>query len=70
MLTARPFLPLILLSLSLTGVAAAQASDSPLSIERMRARTYPGSALTTRQPLAPGANYQRRVVSYLSLIHI
>ncbi|WP_295814202.1 alpha/beta fold hydrolase [uncultured Deinococcus sp.] len=66
MLTARPFLPLILLSLSLTGVAAAQASDSPLSIERMRARTYPGSALTTRQPLAPGANYQRRVVSYQS----
>lgn len=55
-----------LLMASLGSMACAQASDSPLSIERMRARPYPGSALTTRQTLAPGANYQRRIVSYQS----
>lgn len=44
----------------------AQTENAPLSIERMRARAYPGSALTTRQTLAPGVNYGRRVVSYQS----
>ena len=57
----------IALLLALAGpLAAAQGTDHPLSIERMRARTYPGSALTTRQTLAPGANYTRQVVSYQS----
>ncbi|GGK33497.1 hypothetical protein GCM10008955_29400 [Deinococcus malanensis] len=59
-------LRLLLVLAGLAGGAGAQASESPLSIERMRARTYPGSALTTRQALAPGPNYQRRVVSYQS----
>jgi dipeptidyl aminopeptidase/acylaminoacyl peptidase len=32
----------------------------------MRRRTYPGSAITIEQTLAPGANYSRYVVSYQS----
>lgn len=62
----RSSLFLLLFLAGLGSVASAQATESPLSIERMRARSYPGSALTTRQPLAPGANYQRRIVSYQS----
>ncbi|MCD0161212.1 alpha/beta fold hydrolase [Deinococcus sp. 14RED07] len=62
MLHVRSALLLALLS----PLTAAQTTDHPLSIERMRARTYPGSALTTRQTLSPGANYTRRVVSYQS----
>ncbi|WP_102124962.1 alpha/beta hydrolase family protein [Deinococcus planocerae] len=62
------------LALLLAGLSAApaaqarlaQTENAPLSIERMRARAYPGSALTTRQTLRPGAGYERRVVSYLS----
>ncbi|WP_370657418.1 alpha/beta hydrolase family protein [Deinococcus sp. KNUC1210] len=42
------------------------ASTSSLSIAAMRARSYPGSALTVRQTLSPGSNYQRWVVSYQS----
>jgi len=51
------------------GLAQAQTNESataPLSIERMRSRTYPGSTLTTRQTLQPGATYQRQIVSYQS----
>ena len=58
-----------LLLACLSGAALAQAqpySKEPLSIERMRARSYPGSTLTTRQTLSPGATYARRVVSYQS----
>jgi dipeptidyl aminopeptidase/acylaminoacyl peptidase len=55
------------LLLALLGpMTAAQGTDHPLSIERMRARTYPGSTLTTQQTLSPGVNYTRRVVSYQS----
>lgn len=67
--TMPDLLRLALLLACSTGVAAAQApqnNQEPLSIERMRARSYPGSALTTRQPLSPGANYRRSVVSYQS----
>jgi uncharacterized protein len=39
---------------------------SPLSIESMRARTYPGSDITIEQTLAPGSNYKRYIASYLS----
>ena len=42
------------------------ASTSPLSIETMRARSYPGSALTVRQTLKAASNYSRQVVSYQS----
>ncbi|MBB6100135.1 dipeptidyl aminopeptidase/acylaminoacyl peptidase [Deinobacterium chartae] len=52
----------------LIGPATAQTSDTPhpLSIEAMRARTYPGSALTVERTLNPGSNYRRYVVSYRS----
>nr|WP_229671157.1 alpha/beta fold hydrolase [Deinococcus aquiradiocola] len=53
----------------MTGTAHAAypaPSTSPLSIEAMRARTYPGSALTVRQTLRVGSNYTRQVVSYVS----
>jgi|WetSurMetagenome_2_1015567.scaffolds.fasta_scaffold99088_1 uncharacterized protein len=38
----------------------------PLQIEVMRQQAYPGSAIVIEQTLAPGANYNRYVVSYLS----
>lgn len=38
----------------------------PLSIEYMRQQTYPGSEITIEASLAPGANYDRYIVSYLS----
>ena len=38
----------------------------PLQIEVMRQQSYPGSAIVIEQTLAPGANYSRYVVSYLS----
>lgn len=42
------------------------ANTSPLSITAMRARSYPGSALTVRQTLNAGSNYRRWIVSYQS----
>ncbi|PTA68644.1 alpha/beta hydrolase family protein [Deinococcus arcticus] len=42
------------------------AAAQPISIPALRARRYPGSALTVRRTLAPGANYTRQVVSYQS----
>ncbi len=38
----------------------------PLSIEYMRQQTYPGSAISIEETLAPGANYDRYIASYLS----
>ena len=37
-----------------------------LNIEAMRQRAYPGSAITVEETLAPGANYNRSIVSYRS----
>lgn len=42
------------------------ASLSPIAIEALRARDYPGSDIVVEQTLAPGANYRRYVVSYRS----
>jgi uncharacterized protein len=39
---------------------------NPLEIEYLRQLGYPGSAITFEQTLAPGPNYDRYVVSYLS----
>ena len=41
-------------------------SSSSLSIAAMRARSYPGSALTVQRNLGAGSNYKRQVVSYQS----
>ncbi len=38
----------------------------PLSIQAMRARTYPGSTIVIEQVLEPGSNYSRSIVSYQS----
>lgn len=39
---------------------------SPLAIEAMRARDYPGSDIIIEQVLEPGSNYQRYIASYQS----
>ena len=41
-------------------------APNPLEIEVMREQEYPGSDIVIEQTLAPGANYQRYYVSYLS----
>ena len=38
----------------------------PLTIERMRQETYPGSEITLEETLEAGANYDRYLASYLS----
>ena len=45
---------------------ASFVARQPTSIEALRAREYPGSALTVRRTLTPGANYSRQIVSYQS----
>lgn len=40
--------------------------NEPLSIERMRAQSYPGSKITTERTLPAGGNYTQSVVSYQS----
>lgn len=46
---------------------ATQVKDvSPLSIEAMRNRTYPGSEFVILETLSPGTNYKRYIASYLS----
>ncbi|THF71171.1 alpha/beta fold hydrolase [Deinococcus sp. Arct2-2] len=44
----------------------ALVSRQPISVQALRARQYPGSALTVRETLRAGANYSRQVVSYQS----
>jgi len=39
---------------------------NPLQIAVMRQKSYPGSAITFEQTLAPGANYNQYIVSYRS----
>ncbi len=39
---------------------------NPLTIAALRQRDYPGSNITFEQTLAPGSNYSRYIVSYLS----
>ena len=42
------------------------ATLHPLTIESMRQRSYPGSALTIEQELTAAANFTRSIVSYQS----
>jgi len=50
-----------------TATPSATATPThPLMIEVMRQQAYPGSELTFEQTLAPGANYDRYIVSYIS----
>lgn len=43
-----------------------QTNTSPLSIDTMRKRTYPGSNLLIEQTLSPGNNYTQYIASYMS----
>lgn len=43
-----------------------QVNTNPLSIEAMRAKSYPGSNLTIEQTLPDGSNYHQYIASYLS----
>jgi dipeptidyl aminopeptidase/acylaminoacyl peptidase len=54
------------LTASATPSPTATATPHPLTIEAMRQRSYPGSAITVEEELAPGANYTRYRVWYLS----
>ncbi len=49
-----------------TGAPASTPEASPLAITVMRAKAYPGSALTVESTLTGGPNYNRYVVSYES----
>ena len=66
----QKILTLTLLSALLISGTSAQKypdpSTSSLSIAAMRARSYPGSALTVQSTLRAGVNYKRQVVSYQS----
>ena len=44
----------------------AVVAQQPISIPALRAREYPGSALSVVRNLSPGSNYSRQVVSYQS----
>jgi len=72
-MTIQKILTLSLISALLIPSSGAQnakkfpdPSSSPLSIAAMRARSYPGSALTVQRNLSAGSNYKRQVVSYQS----
>lgn len=65
--SAHRLAALLALTLGSPALAAfAPTSGFPLTIENMRARSYPGSALTVTQKLNPGSNYTRSIASYQS----
>jgi len=51
---------------SATQTALPSPTPHPLTIESLRQRAYPGSEIRMEEPLDPGANYTRQVVSYQS----
>ncbi len=53
-------------TLTATDVLTETVSQRPLTIAYLRDQSYPGSAITIEQTLAPGANYNRYLVSYRS----
>jgi dipeptidyl aminopeptidase/acylaminoacyl peptidase len=63
----RILLSVFALVIAASALPARAAEDlHPLTIESMRQRAYPGSDLVIEQTLAPGRNYDRYYVSYLS----
>ena len=62
----RVLLSVIALVIATSTLPAHAADLHPLTIESMRQREYPGSEITLEQTLAPGSNYNRYYVSYLS----
>jgi dipeptidyl aminopeptidase/acylaminoacyl peptidase len=51
---------------SVNTVGQTDQSLNPLAIEAMRARSYPGSAITIEQDLSLGSNYKQYITSYIS----
>ena len=49
-----------------TATATPTPTPHPLTIQSMRERAYPGSAITIEQTLEPGSNYSRYIASYQS----
>lgn len=47
-------------------ITRTQKLISPLAIESMREKSYPGSTLMIEQTLTPGSNYNQYIVSYMS----
>jgi uncharacterized protein len=54
------------IAISLQEVGQVLARFSTLSIENLRRRSYPGSAITIERNLTPGRNYNRYLASYRS----
>ena len=63
---ARLLLLSVLLAPPVLAAAYPGPEGFPLAIETMRAREYPGSAITIEQTLRAGGNYKRYVASYRS----
>ncbi len=49
-----------------TATSTPTPTPNPLTIQSMRERAYPGSAITIEQTLQPGSNYSRYIASYQS----
>lgn len=56
----------LVVALLVGGLALAQTGLESNTIEALRVRSYPGSAITVERTLAPGANYRRYLASYRS----
>lgn len=62
----KHFISLILLAGLAQSFGLAQGSLEGNTIEALRSRTHPGSALSIERTLTPGANYKRYIASYRS----
>ena len=58
--------PTVSASATPTATFTPTPTPHPLSIEAMRAGSYPGSDIQIEEQLADGTNYERMIVSYLS----
>lgn len=65
LLSHNSFDPIKQVTQKVQQVQPPQFSD-PLTIDSMRARSYPGSDLTIEQTLASGSNYNQYIASYMS----
>jgi dipeptidyl aminopeptidase/acylaminoacyl peptidase len=63
---ATPTVPTPTPTLTATPTLTPTPTLPPMSIQAMRARSYPGSDIVIEKELARGANYRRFYVSYLS----
>jgi len=64
--SATPTAPTLTPTFTVTPTQTPTPTPPPMSIQAMRARTYPGSDIVIEKELDPGANYRRFYASYLS----